>query len=305
MALNADTLIDRSYLKGQIAKWRLIAILVVVLSAILLLEGLSPITPRGNYIARVTIEGIITDDLKRDELFGDLIEDDSVKAVILRVDSPGGTVVGGEQLYLNVKKLASKKPVVVTMRSMATSAAYMASLGADQIFAQRGTLTGSVGVLMQTAEITDMAEKLGIEPIVIKSGEHKAAPNPLEKLTVDQREVIKLVTNDFFRVFVGMVAENRDISQENIALLSDGRVFTGPQAKEIGLVDAIGGEEEAIQWLEENKGIESDINVEDRKPHYKKQGGFGSLFDQMAKIFTIFPQIQLDGLVSIWQPKPM
>lgn len=305
MSLNADTLIDRSYLKGQITKWRLIAISVIVLSVFLLTQNLNTPLVGMNYVARVTIQGVIADDLRRDELFDELEEDDNVKAVVVWMDSPGGTVVGGEQLYLNIKHLAEKKPVVVVMRSLAASAGYMATLGADRIYARRGTLTGSIGVIMQTAEVTEMADKLGIHPITIKSGIHKASPNPLEKMTEENRAALEVVVKDFFATFIDMVAEERGLAPSRVLELADGRVFTGPQAKELGLIDALGGEEDALAWLEAEGKVSADIEVRDREPRTDKPRNLAELFEQMVGSLSFFPQIQLDGLVSIWQPKSM
>lgn len=303
MSLNADTLIDRSYLKGQIAKWRVIAIIVTVLSVILFVEKLTPLAPHGNYIARVTIDGVIIDDIRRDALFNDLAENKNVKAIILRMDSPGGTVVGGEQLYLNVKKLAAVKPVVVTMRSMATSAGYMATLGASRIFAREGTLTASIGVIMQTAEVTELASKLGINPITLKSGPNKAAPNPFEKLSDESRAQLQDTIMDFYRIFVDMVVEGRKLPREKVLELADGRVLTGPQALKVGLVDALGGEEEAISWLQKEKKIDASLEVVDREPEREGPKSLADFFKESASLFTFLPEIRLDGLVSIWQPR--
>lgn len=305
MSLNADTLIDRSYLKGQITKWRLIAISVIVLSVILLTNSVNAPLMGMNHIARVTVEGVITDDQRRDALFAELEEDTSVQAVIVRMDSPGGTVVGGEQLYLNIKSLAEKKPVVVVMRSLATSAGYMATLGADRIYAREGTLTGSIGVIMQTAEVTELAERLGINPITIKSGENKASPNPLEKMTEENRQVLERVVSGFYDTFVSMVATEREMDRAQVVALADGRVFTGPQALEAGLIDALGGEKEAIEWLESEKQIAAELDVRDHEPVPERPKSLAGFFEQMAKSFAFLPQIRLDGLVSIWQPKSM
>lgn len=305
MSLNADTLIDRSYLKGQITKWRLIAISVIVLSVILLTNSVNTPLMGMNHIARVTVEGVITDDQRRDELFTELEEDTSVQAVIVRMDSPGGTVVGGEQLYLNIKSLAEKKPVVVVMRSLATSAGYMATLGADRIYAREGTLTGSIGVIMQTAEVTELADRLGINPITIKSGANKASPNPLEKMTEENRQVLERVVSGFYDTFVSMVATERAMERSQVVALADGRVFTGPQALEAGLIDALGGEKEAIEWLESEKQIAAELDVRDREPVAERPKSLAGFFEQMAKSFAFLPQIRLDGLVSIWQPKSM
>lgn len=305
MSLNADTLIDRSYLKGQITKWRLIAISVIVLSVILLTQTLNSPLVASSYVARVNIQGVITDDLLRDKLFEKLEEDNNVQAVVVWVDSPGGTVVGGEQLYLNIKRLNEKKPVVVVMRSLAASAGYMATLGADRIYARRGTLTGSIGVVMQAAELTEMADKLGITPITIKSGVNKASPNPLEKMTPENRDALEQVVSDFYATFVDMVAEERELERDRVIALADGRVFTGPQALEAGLIDALGGEEDAIAWLEAEKKIPADTPIRDREPEREKPRNLAEFFSQTVKSFSFLQQIRLDGLVSIWQPKSM
>lgn len=302
MPLNADVLIDRSYLKGQIAKWRAIAILVVVLAAIAFTIPSHSFSPTGHYIARVSIEGILLDDIKRDELFEDLAKDDQVKAVIVRMDSPGGTVVGGEQLYLNVQSLKKKKPVVVVMRSMAASAGYMATLGADRIFARQGTLTGSIGVIMQTGEVTELAKKVGIEPLTIKSGPNKATPNPFEKATPENIAVMKGVVDNYYHTFVTMVAENRKLPREKVMTLADGRVYTGVQAVENGLVDQLGGEEEAREWLASVKHISKDMAISDREPEEDTPSSFADFFGKAIGNIPFLPKIKLDGLVSIWQP---
>lgn len=305
MSLNADTLIDRSHLKGQITKWRSIAIGVIVLSIIFLTSNMDTSLATPHYVARVKIEGVITDDIQRDKLFADLEEDARVKAVILWIDSPGGTVVGGEQLYQNVKHLTAIKPVVVVMRSLATSAGYMGAASATKIYARRGTITGSIGVIMQAAELTELADRMGIEPIIIKSGPNKAAPNPFEKLTPENRAVMEVVVADFYNSFVDMVAESRHMNRDTVLQLADGRVYTGPQALESGLVDALGGEKEALDWLKTEHKLPDAIKIRNREPERDTPATFMELFGEMAKSLVIFPQIQLDGLVSIWQPKSM
>lgn len=305
MSLNADTLIDRSYLKGQITKWRTVAIVVIVLSLLLLTTRVDTPITSVSHIARVKIEGVIADDLRRDELFADLAEDAGVKGVVVWIDSPGGTVVGGEQLYLNIKRLSGKKPVVVVMRSLATSAGYMAAIGANRVYARQGTITGSIGVIMQAAEVTELVNRMGITPITIKSGINKATPNPFEKMTPESREIMEAVVADFHGTFVDMVAEARKMDRDKVLQLADGRVYTGPQALELGLVDALGGEEDAVEWLKTEHKLDAEIEVHDHEPKPEHPRNLGEFFGQVAQSFAIFPQIQLDGLVSIWQPKSM
>lgn len=305
MSLNADTLIDRSYLKGQITKWRTVAIVVIVLSLLLLTTRVDTPITSVNHIARVKVEGVIADDLRRDELFADLAEDEGVKGVVVWIDSPGGTVVGGEQLYLNIKRLSGKKPVVVVMRSLATSAGYMAAIGANRVYARQGTITGSIGVIMQAAEVTELVNRMGITPITIKSGINKATPNPFEKMTPESREIMETVVADFHGTFVDMVAEARKMDRNKVLQLADGRIYTGPQALDLGLIDALGGEEDAVEWLKSEHKLDAEIEVRDHEPEPEHPRNLSDFFGQVAQSLAIFPQIQLDGLVSIWQPKSM
>ena len=301
MSLNADILIDRLHLKGQIAKWRRIAILAIFLPVLLIGRFAFSHIPYHPYIARVAIEGVIMDDLQRDALFKDLASDKDVKAVILRVDSPGGTVVGGEQLYQDVKELAKSKPVVVTMRSLAASAGYMITLGASRVYAEQSTMTGSIGVIMQTADLTELASKMGIQPITFKSGPNKAAPNPFEKMTPENQQVIQEAIEDSYHMFVDMVAEGRELPKERVLELADGRIYTGRQAVKLGLIDAIGGEGEAMDWLSTTQNLNKNLEIVDREPEYPEEDKLGSVFGSMIHSWLPFEQKGLQGFVSIWK----
>lgn len=303
MSIHADSLIDRIRLKAQLTRWRITGIVALVFVAILLFEPDSDLGPiRGDYIARVSITGIVGDDLKLSEMLHDLRDDNYAKAVIVWIDTPGGSAVGGQQLYLDLREIAKEKPVVAVMRSMATSAGYLLALGADRIFAREGTITGSIGVIMQTAEFTELAKKLGIEPITIKSGEFKATPNPMEKYTPAQKAIMQVVIKDFFQWFVELVAERRKLDVAVATELADGRVYTGRQALTNKLIDALGGEEEALNWLEKNRKVDKELNIEDIEPQYEEPGLFAGI-SQMAKgkfwsgVFS-----GLDGLIAIWHP---
>jgi len=151
MALNADSLLDRMQMKSQLRKWRIVALLAIVGLAIVVIERHNPGSHiDGNYIARLTVEGIITDDPERNELIAELRDNKRVKAVIVRLDTPGGTALGGQELYLHLKQLSAVKPVVAVMRTMATSAGYMTALGANYIVAREATITGYIGVLLES-----------------------------------------------------------------------------------------------------------------------------------------------------------
>ncbi|HSO43024.1 MAG TPA: signal peptide peptidase SppA, partial [Rhodospirillales bacterium] len=262
MALATDYLIDRRRLKRRLTIWQLVAVAAVVGIAVAAYGRFDGLVSRS-HVARLTVTGIITDDNERDQALEALKEDGSVKALVVRIDSPGGTVVGGEALYRRLDEIGERIPVIAVMGEVGTSAAYMAALAGERIFAREGTLTGSIGVIMQTADITGLLDKLGIQPESIKSGPLKAQPNPLEPFTPAAREATEAVVADIFQMFVGMVEERRKMSREAVTTLADGRVYTGRQALANGLIDAIGGESEARQWLQDTKKVSASLPIRD------------------------------------------
>lgn len=306
MALHADSFLDRIKLKQQITRWRTSAIIIFFMAIALYIsssEISSKVPSIGkDHIARVSIEGIISDEPLRTELFESLAKNESVKAVLLRADSPGGTAVGGEELYRDIRALSEKKPVVVLMRTMCTSACYMAAIAGDHVLAREGSITGSIGVIIQGAEFTGLVEKIGVTPITIKSGRNKATPSPFEKLEDDQRAVVQDVVNDFYGFFTRLVKERRKIGDDVLPTLADGRIFTGTQALERKLIDAIGGEKEALQWLEKNRQIKADMDVRDVRPKRHKEGLFGDVNQMIRETFLSKSMVGLDGLLLIWQP---
>lgn len=303
MSLEADQIIDRRRLKRSLTVWRVLAVVTLV-AAVLAAVGRFDGFQRGSHVARLTIDGVILDDPARDLALGHLADDGNAKALIVRIDSPGGTVVGGEALYHSLRDVAGSKPVVAVMGSAATSAGYMSALGADHIVARSGSVTGSIGVLLQTADITGLLDKLGIKPETIKSGPLKAQPNPLEPFSEEAREATQEVVQDIFEMFVDMVAERRGMPREKVLELADGRIFSGRQALANGLVDALGGETKARQWLAETHQIPESLPVRNVKIEHEGQiwrDLLGGLFGK-----TLFPErLRLDGLISVWHPDPM
>lgn len=302
-----DLLADRKRLKRSLSQWRVIAIVALFLGLAILAQNKSGGTaPVGrDYIAQVTIEGIMTDDPKRDKLLKEISEDDRAKALLVRLDSPGGTTMGGEELFLQLRKVAAKKPVVGVMRTLCASACYMASLGTDYVVARDGTLTGSIGVLLQSVEVSRLAEKLGVTPITIKSGKYKDVPSFTDPFTDDERRTVTEVVMDAYDHFVGMIVERRHMSDAEVRALADGRVYTGRQAVNLKLIDGIGGYDEALAWLEKTHKVNSKLEIRemDAEPKY------ASLFDHLSqwtgiKIFGSMP-VGLDGLTSIWQHPAM
>ncbi|MEO5337748.1 MAG: signal peptide peptidase SppA [Magnetospirillum sp. WYHS-4] len=301
MTLEADLMIDRRRLKRRLIFWRILAIAALVGGAVALAKpdhgdvGLRP------YVARLDVSGVIVSDPERDEALDDLARSDRVKALVVRIDSPGGTVVGGESLYRGLRRVAAKKPVVAVMRETAASAAYMTALAADHLVAHEGTVTGSIGVLLQHADMTSLLDKLGVKPESIKSAPLKAQPNPLEPLTEEARAAAKAVVLDMYGMFVDMVAERRGLDRKAALGLADGRVFTGRQAKAEGLVDRLGGEPEARTWLSEAHGIKETVPVHDVEIE-RKDGLWREFLDKALGKSWGSSGLRLDGLVSVWHP---
>ncbi len=306
MQHDGDLLTDRKRLKRSLVTWRVLAILALVAAAAIFISRSDQSASVGgvgrDYIALVTVDGIMDDDRKREELLEFIRKDRRAKALLVRFNSPGGTAVGGEELFVQLKRIGQEKPVVGIMRTVCASACYMAAMGTEHIMARAGTLTGSIGVMVQTAEVSELANKLGIHPITIKSGEFKDAPSFTEPMTQDQRAVVKQVVMNAYAIFVGIVAEGRKLPEARVRELADGRVYTGLQAMELKLIDSIGGEEEAVAWLAKTHKISPDLSIVEKKPERE----IDSLLQKLAssasvKIFGK-SMVGLDGLVSIWHP---
>ena len=300
MAYDADALVDRRRLKRRLLLWRGLAIVAVVALVVAAVGRLSGFTG-GDYVARVSVNGIIVNDSARLELLDRLARDSNAKAVILRIDSPGGTVVGGEALFKAIGQVAEKKPVVAVMNQVGTSAAYMIALATDRIFVHEGTITGSIGVILQATQITGLLEKLGIETESIKSGPLKAVPNPLEPITPEGRRATQLLVDDLFDMFVNMVVERRELPKPDVRKLADGRVFTGRMAVRNGLVDQIGGELEARDWLSKERDVAKSVRVRDVRARRRVDRWFDRL-DGLARKTVFSERLTLDGLVSVWHP---
>ena len=299
MSLNADHVVDRRRLKRKLTFWRLFSVAAAVAAVIAMTERV--VDGGGDYVARLDVSGLILEDRDRDKALDGVADNGKAKALIVYINSPGGTVVGGEVLYHRIRDVADKKPVVAVMGGTATSAGYMIALGADHIVAREGTITGSIGVLMQTADLTRLLEKLGIKPESVKSHPLKAQPNPLESFSEEAREVTREVVMDLFSMFVDMLSERRNIPRDQALKMSDGRVFTGRQAKGNGLIDAIGGESEARRWLLETHEIPDSIPV--KNVEIKRQGQIWRDFVGTAIGKTLFPErLTLDGPISLWHP---
>lgn len=195
---------------------------------------------KGKRVAVVELNGIIMSSRETTEQLYKQIEDPTVKGIVLRVDSPGGAVGPSQEIYSTVKKLKAKKPIVVSMGSLAASGGLYVSVGASKIFAQPGTLTGSIGVIMEIPNFTDIASKVGFSMVTIKSGHLKDVGNSFRKMTDEETEFLQSTVKLSHQDFIDAVADGRNIAIEKVMQFADGRVILGSQAKELGLVDEFG-----------------------------------------------------------------
>jgi protease-4 len=302
LSLDVDLIIERRRLKWHLTLWRVIGI-VAVFSVILVGIGRFNLTGK-EHIARIAIQGIIVDDLTRDEVLKKIAKNDLAKALIVNINSPGGSYVGGEALYEALRFVGKQKPVVALMGTTATSAGYLTALASDQIFARSSSLTGSIGVILQTVDITEMLDNFGVKPIVIKSAPLKAQPNPLENFSKAAREVTESVVADFYDMFIDTVAERRDLPRDKIKKLADGRVFSGRQAFSLGLIDAIGAETEARKWLFEIHKIEESLPIKDVEVSSDGMTWVSWLNSKIEKII-FSKRLSLDGAISLWHPNQL
>jgi len=313
MATEAELIIDRRRLKRRLTFWRVTAILFLIAGILALAASFGgfDLDKRQDHIARIRISGLITGDQATLDLLEDIAKADHVKGLIVRIDSPGGTTAGSEAIYEAIRKIAKDKPVAAVMDTIAASGGYITAIAADHIVARGNTITGSIGVIFQWAEVSKLLETIGVQMQEIKSGELKAEPSPFKPLSEKAREVSNLMVQDSFAWFTGLVAERRKLPLDRVKVLSDGRVYTGRQAVAEKLIDELGGEEKAVDWIKKEKQLAADIKVEDWKVPPEDQGLFGlglRITSGALKAMGLPDLVQqaqmqkLDGLVSVWHP---
>lgn len=313
MSFDADALADRRRLKRRLIFWRSGAVIAVAI-ALIALAAKSSSFHRAQ-IARVEVNGLITDDREMQELLQDLRDDPAIKAVILSIDSPGGTTTGSEALYESVRKVSEKKPVVAVLGTVAASGGYIAALSADHVVARGNTLTGSIGVLFQWAQLSGLMEKIGIDVQSVKSAPLKAEPDPFHKPSPEALAVTRDLIASSYDWFLGLVAERRGLDPAVARKLGDGRVYTGFQAVKNGLVDEIGGEEQALAWLSKEHKLSPALPVETWEPKRPEDGfglfgakamgeAFASGIAALAGKTLQTKTLTLDGLTSVWQAEP-
>jgi protease IV len=303
MSLETDLLLDRRRLKRRLFYWRA-ATVVAVLACLVLGLGRAGVV-RHAHVARLSVSGIITEDRKLTEAIRRLARDNSVKALVVTIDSPGGSVAGGEALHDAIAQVAAKKPVVSVMGGTAASAGYMVAVPAARIFARGATLTGSIGVILETGEVSGLLAHLGVTAEAITSGPLKDQPSFTRPLTGEGRDVLHGLVMDLYDQFVGMVAAGRHMTPEQVRALADGRAYTGRQALGLGLVDALGGEADARDWLAAERGVPADLPTVDVTTRGWAERTFGDTFGGVSQAIlksVLFQGLRLDGAWAVWQP---
>jgi len=315
--IEAETVIERRCLRRRLTAWRLAAVVLAVFVIALIMAGDQRLAGTGSFlphIARVSVSGFITDDQKMLELLDKVGKSSQVRAVILDINSPGGTTTGGEAMYDAIRRLAEKKPVVAVCGTLATSAAYIVALATDRIFVYGNTITGSVGVIFQWADVSELMRTLGVKVEEVKSGPLKAVPNPFEPTDEKGRALAAEMVQEAKVWFVDLVGKRRNLEPAAVPGLTDGRVYSGRQALALKLVDEIGDERAAKRWLQKERDVTPGLSVVEWKPKSESGGIWGWLFGSIASSFgiaadnfvSLFGQVseglRLDGLVSLWHP---
>lgn len=286
--------------------WRVLFVLALVV-AVVAIAGRFALEnrPSGDQIARIAIDGTIITDRTRLRAIERVAEDDRVKAVIVAINSPGGSTAGGEELYEALTALRAEKPVVAVIRELGASAAYMTAIAADRVFSRRLSIVASIGVLYQHVNAGKLLDTIGIDLEKIATGPLKAEPDFDEPISPIARQSLQALVDDSFEWFVDIVAERRGLERPVALALADGRIMTGRVGIETGLIDAVGGEAEAIAWLEADKDIAADLPVVTWHP--VPSGPFPDIMQwlggEMRAALGLAPAgpIALDGLVSLWQ----
>jgi protease-4 len=324
MSLDADTIVDRRRMRRKLTFWRVVAFLVVIgallgAAALLRAPGSSMLTDQtGRSIARVTITGLIRSDQDRVEAL-ERLGKSRAPAVIVHINSPGGTTSGSEQLYDSLMRLKEQKPLVVVVDGLAASGGYITAIAADHIVAQETSLVGSIGVLFQYPNVGDLLKTLGIKVEEIKSSPLKAAPNGFEPTSPEARAAIEAIVSDSYAWFRGLVKTRRSLDDTALERVADGRVFTGRQGVGLKLVDELGDERTAIAWLAKEKNIDPKTPVRDYRLRDRLSDlpflhtaaitvldavGLSSLARRLEEWGAVqaVERLNLDGLLALWHP---
>jgi protease-4 len=322
MSLDSDVIVDRRRIRRKLTFWRVVAALVAIAAittvAVVVAPGGRGALATSGSIARIHIEGLIRSDNDRVEAL-ERLEKSQAAAVVVHINSPGGTTAGSEQLYDALVRLKAKKPLVVVVEGLAASGGYITAIAADYIVAQQTSLVGSIGVLFQYPNFSDLLKTVGVKVEEVKSSPLKAAPNGFEPTSPEARAALESLVRDSYAWFRGLVKDRRGLDDAQLEKAADGRVFTGHQALELKLIDQLGDEKTAVAWLVAQKGVKSDLPVQE----FKLEPRFGDLtFLRAAASITLdalglsaiarqveqagvaqaVDRLGLDGMLALWHP---
>jgi protease IV len=305
----AEDILDRRAMRRKLTFWRGAAIIVagIALLAGAFAAGDQIGLGQGDHLARIPVSGTILNDAARIKRIADAADNDRIKAIIIAIDSPGGTTVGGESLHEAIIKAKAKKPVVAEVSTLAASAGYMIASATDHIVARESSIVGSIGVLVQMPNISTLMGRIGVSVDEVKSSPLKAEPNFLNPTTPEELAMMERMIRDSYEWFVDLVIANRKMTRAQVLALADGSVFTGRQAKANGLVDSLGGEDAVLAYLK-TRGIDTELDIIDiRPPAAEPLGLLGRIagidqpmLDRMLQAGGL-GGVFLDGLVSVWQ----
>jgi protease-4 len=323
MSLDADLIVDRRRMRRKLTFWRVAAFLVAIVAIVGVAATVArrsdlAVAAGGDYIARIKITGLIRNDEERVDALEKLAKS-GVKGVVVHIDSPGGTTAGSEQLHNSLRLVAAAKPMVVVVDGLAASGGYIAAMSAEHIVAQQTSLVGSIGVLFQYPNFSEVLKTIGVKVEEIKSSPLKAAPNGFEPTSPEARAAIEALVKDSYAWFRDMVKDRRKMDDELLQRVADGRVFTGRQGVELKLVDELGNEKTAVDWLTKEKGLKPDTPVRDwdLKSRFGDLGflhmataavldavGLGSFARQLESWGSVraIERLNLDGLLALWHP---
>jgi protease-4 len=315
MSLDADMLIDRRRLRRKLGVWRIVAIVAAIL-AVIALGALGAnragLIPQGDHVARISVSGFIAYDRPLIRAIERAAETREVRAIVLQVESPGGSTTGAEALYDAIRRAARDKPIIAVIGTVGASGAYIAAMGADHIVAGQTSIVGSIGVLVQWAEIDQLLRTLGVRFQEIKTSPLKASPNGLEPASEEARAALRAMITDSYEWFTGIVRARRSLEGEALARVADGRVFTGRQAIELRLVDTLGDETTARAWLARERQVPASLPIRDYRPVRERVPSIlgvtiANLGERLGIPASLLPSFdadepRLDGLVSVWHP---
>ena len=237
------------------------AVTILGLTSLFMLGGERAEFDFGEKVGVVEVTGMIVDARDTIDQIKQLREDETIKAIVVRIDSPGGAVAPSQEIYREIRKTVPQKKVVASMGAVAASGGYYIAAAADGIIASPGTITGSIGVIMAYTNYRALLDKIGLVPVVVKSGAYKDTGSPVREMTAEERELLESLTDKIHRQFIQDIVDGRQMDPDKVNQLADGRIYTGEESKTLGLVDRIGNIEDAIEWAGRMGGIEGQVSA--------------------------------------------